>query len=135
MSITPTDQHVATLLKITALVNIGSALAALFLPHLNAELLYGTTESLEGLALRYHYLLWSTIFCMGVGYAIAARKPSEQTALITCGALGKICVAILWLQQFLAGDATSLILGAVSFDGILGVIFLIYVTPKVLDLK
>ena len=106
---------------------MGSALAALLLPQLNVHLLYGTTEPLTGLLLSYHNLFWSTVFFMGIGYLIASRSPAEQTALITCGALGKISVAVIWGDLFFAGKATALILGAVGFDGTFGLIFLIYI--------
>ena len=122
-----TEHRISTLLKVTAFVNIGSALAALLLPQLNVQLLYGTTDPLTGLIQSYHNLFWLTVFFMGIGYLIASRSPAEQTALITCGALGKISVAVIWGDLFLAGNATPLILGAVSFDGTFGFIFLIYI--------
>ena len=106
---------------------MGSALAALLLPQLNVQLLYGTTDPLTGLILSYHNLFWSTVFFMGIGYLIASRSPADQTALIICGALGKLSVAVIWGDLFLTGNATPLILGAVGFDGTFGLIFLVYI--------
>jgi len=120
-------------LVITAVVNLAAGCAALALPDLNTRLLMGPDVLLEGLLLRYHYIIWSMVVAMGMGYAVAARDPERQSALILSAALGKLCVAALWLEMMLAGLGTWMLLGGIVFDGTLGLLFLGYAATLLWD--
>jgi hypothetical protein len=43
------------------------------------------------------------------------------------GGLGKVAAAALWIEMLVHGLATPMVLAAVTFDGCLGVLFLIRV--------
>ena len=111
-------------LRITAFVNWGASAAALLQPELNFALLYGEEIPLTPMALRFHYLLWSTVLSMGLGYWVAAREPEHQSGLILAAGLGKIGVALVWSEMLLTGLGTTLLLAPISFDAVFGAYFL-----------
>jgi len=121
------SSRVATVaLYITAVVNLLAGSAALALPDLNTTLLYGFEEPLEGVFLRYHYMIWSTVLAMGAGYWVAARAPERYSALILAAALGKLSVAGIWLEMAWHGIGTWLLLAGSVFDGTLGLLLLLF---------
>ena len=119
-------------LKATAVLNIGAGLAALAAPDLHATLMLAPDSVLEGLVLRYHVMMWGFVVVMGLGYAVAARNPEEQTALILAGGVGKLLAAGVWLEMLASGLGAPLMLGGILFDGSLGVLFLVFVVPRLL---
>lgn len=121
---TPT---VAVALKITAVVNVVAALGALLAPGVNASLFLGPDVVMEGLLLRHHVLVWSTVLAMGLGYAIASRDPEGQTGLLVAAGFGKLSVAVVWLEMVFGGLGAVTLLGGVVFDGVFGLLFLGYV--------
>lgn len=110
----------------TAAVNLLAGSAALALPDLSIRILYGLESPLEGIALRYHYMIWSTVVAMGVGYLVAARAPERYSALILAAALGKLSIAGIWLEMAWQGIGTWILLTGVVFDGSLGLLLLIF---------
>jgi hypothetical protein len=119
-------------LAITAVVNVSAGCAALALPDLNTRLLIGPDVELEGLLLRYHYLIWLMVLAMGAGFAVAARNPEQQSGLILSAALGKLCAVALWVEMMMAGMGTWMLLGGIVFDGTLGLLFLGYAATLLL---
>jgi hypothetical protein len=121
------SSRVATMaLYITAVVNLLAGSAALALPDLNTTLLYGFEEPLEGVFLRYHYMIWSMVLAMGAGYWVAARAPERYSALILAAALGKLSIAGIWLEMAWHGIGTWLLLAGGVFDGTLGLLLLLF---------
>ena len=110
----------------TAVVNLLAGSAALALPDLNTSILYGLEDPLEGVALRYHYMIWSTVVAMGVGYIVAARAPERYSALILAAALGKLSIAGIWLEMVWHGIGTWILLAGTVFDGSLGLLLLAF---------
>lgn len=118
-------------LRFTAVLNILAALAALIAPDLNASLLLGGDAVMEGLLLRHHMMLWAFILTMGLGYAVAARDPERQTGLLLAAGFGKLSAATIWTEMVVNGSGTMLLLAPIAVDGLLGLLFLAYVLPRV----
>lgn len=117
---------VARLLQLTAVVNVVGGLASLVLPELNVALLLGEGITLDPVSLGLHRLVWAFVAAMGVGYAIAARDPERQTALVVCGGLGKSSAVVVWAWMALDGVSGPAMWPAMAFDGALGVVFLLW---------
>jgi len=122
----PSTRTVSLALKATAVINIVAALGALVAPALHAELMYSPGTEFSGLTLRFHIIIWAFVLAMGVGYAIAARDPERQTALLASAALGKLAVAVLWIEMLASGYGAWLLLAGVCWDGALGALFAVY---------
>jgi hypothetical protein len=113
-------------LRATAVLNVVSGLAAVAAPAVNARLLLGPDVVLDGLLLRYHVITWLFVAAMGVGYAAASRDPERQTALVLCGGVGKLCAVAVWIEMLVDGYGAPLMITGVLWDGILGVLFVLY---------
>ena len=121
---------VAVALRITAVVNVAAALGALLAPDLNTALLFGPDVQLGGLLWRTHILFWVSVLAMGLGYGLAASDPERQTGLLLAGGIGKLGVAGVWAEMVIAGTAAPLLLAGVVFDAAFGLLFLVYVLPR-----
>ena len=121
---------ISVALTFTAVLNIGAGLAALAAPELHATLMLAPDSVLEGLVLRYHVIVWGFVVVMGLGYAVAARNPEEQTALILAAGLGKLFAAGAWIEMLVSGFGAPLMLAGILVDGSLGVLFLVFVLPR-----
>lgn len=71
-------------------------------------------------------ITWLFVAAMGVGYAAASRDPERQTALVLCGGVGKLCAVAVWIEMLVDGYGAPLMITGVLWDGILGVLFLLY---------
>jgi hypothetical protein len=115
----------------TTAVNCIAGILALAMPDLYTVLIFGLEGQLEGLTLRYHYIIWLFVLAMGLGCGVAARNPEEQTALILASGVGKAVFALICAQMLFSGQGTFLLLVAVVFDGVLGLLFLAYSLPLI----
>lgn len=113
-------------LRATAVLNLTAGLSAVAFPALNARLLLAPGVVLDGLTLRYHWIVWLFVAAMGVGYAAASRDPARQTALVLCGGTGKLCAVAVWLEMLVHGYGAPLMWAGVAWDGALGALFLAY---------
>ena len=107
-------------LIITAIVNLGASTPAILLPELNVDLLYGTDVELTATHLRFHYMLWAFVFAMGVGYAVGAKNPLQQSGLLVAAGIGKLSIALIWIEMLYSGLGTLLLMGSIAFDGLMG---------------
>jgi hypothetical protein len=117
-------------LGITTVANIIGGLGGLLAPDFVAQTLYGHDVSSDPLLLRFHLAFWLFVVALGVGYGVAARRLShghDEVAILVAGGLGKVAAAGLWIEMLVHGLATPMVLGAVTFDGSLGVLFLVRV--------
>ncbi len=121
-----TDRFVSRCLIATAVVNIGAGVAAVVAPAVHARLMFDGDVRLDGLILRYHLMLWLFVVALGVGYAIAAHRPSEQRGLLIAGGLGKLVAAAVWTEMLASGVGTSLLAAGIAWDGALGAVFLLH---------
>jgi hypothetical protein len=121
-----TDRLVSRLLIVTAVVNIVAGVAALASPSLHAELMFAGDVRLDGLILRYHVMLWLFVVALGIGYAVAARRPSEQRGLLVAGGLGKLVAAGVWAEMLASGVGAPMMAAGIAFDGALGIVFLLH---------
>ncbi len=124
---------VSVALAVTAVVNLVAGVSAVVLPELNVELLIGPGVVLEDLTLRYHWMVWTFVGAMSAGYVVAALDPERQTALILAAGLGKLSAAVIWIEMLLSGLGTPLLIGGIVFDGPLGLLFLAFAIPRVLE--
>jgi hypothetical protein len=116
-------------LQVTAVMNSGAALAGLAAPTTLSTLLYARDVTADPLLLRLHVVFWLFVLALGLGYGLAARsmaRGGEERGLLVAGGLGKLAAAALWLEMFLSGHATPWVLAGISFDGALGVLFVLY---------
>jgi hypothetical protein len=116
--------HTKTIFTIAAALNVIGALSALAAMPLHLQLFYGH-GSTDILVKFYHYNFWCVVLAMGIGYAIAARKPAENQGLIFIGGIGKLIAAASWLLMYSLGEATPLVLAGVAYDGSFGLLFLV----------
>jgi hypothetical protein len=116
--------HTKTIFTIAAALNVIGALSALAAMPLHLQLFYGH-GSTDILVKFYHYNFWCVVLAMGIGYAIVARKPSENQGLIFIGGIGKLIAAASWLLMYSLGEATPLVLAGVAYDGLFGLLFLV----------
>ena len=114
---------VSVALFITAGVNLLAGLTGVAAPQLNAQIFLGPDVVLEGIALRYHYILWFFVFAMGVGYAVAARDPERQTGLLIAAALGKLSIVVIWGEMLTSGHGAWPLIGGMVFDGCMGLLW------------
>jgi len=121
---------VSRALALTAVVNLVAGIASLLAPDLHARLLLADGVVLDGLTLRYHLIVWFFVVAMSPGYAVAARDPERQTALLLCAGIGKLGTALIWVEMWMSGLGSNLMLGGIAFDGPLGVLFLAFVWPR-----
>ncbi len=124
---------VSVALAVTAVVNLVAGVSAVVLPELNVELLIGPGVVLEDLTLRYHWMVWTFVGAMCAGYAVAARDPERQTALVLAAGIGKLSVAVIWIEMLWSGLGAPLMIGGIAFDGSLGLLFLAFAIPRILD--
>ena len=117
---------VSKLLRFTAGLNLIAGLASIADPQLHARLLLGPDFVIDGLMLRYHFMTWSFIAAMGIGYAVAARAPERQSALVLAGGIGKILAAASWIEMLSHGFGTPLMIAGILTDGALGCCFIAY---------
>lgn len=120
------NAFISTALKITALVNLIASSGAVLAPNLNASLLLGPEVTLDPLTLRYHLIIWLTVFIMGICYALASKDPKRQFVLVLCGGLGKLMIAFIWIEMLSAGLATPLLLVPICFDVLFGALFTVF---------
>lgn len=113
-------------LRATAVLNLVAGLSSALAPDLHAKMMLAGDVAMTGLLLRYHVILWLFVAAAGVGYALAARDPSGQRALVVSGAIGKLCVAGAWTEMLASGYGTPLMIGGVAWDGVLGVLLLLF---------
>ncbi len=120
------DRFVSRCLIATAVLNVAAGVAAIAAPDLHARMMFADVDALDGLVLRYHVMLWGFVIVLGVGYAIAARRPSEQRGLLIAGGLGKLVAAAVWTEMLASGVGTSLLAAGIAWDGALGAVFLLH---------
>ena len=104
----------------TAVVNVCGGIGGLLLPELNVDLLYGTDVTLTPTHLRFHYIIWAFVLAMGVGYAVGARNPLQQSGLLVAAGIGKLSIAFIWIEMLYSGLGTFLLIGSIAFDGLFG---------------
>ncbi len=121
-----TDRFVARCLIVTAAMNVGAGIAAVVAPDVHARAMFAGDVHLDGVTLRYHLFVWLFVIAMGVGYGLAARRPSEQRALLVAGGLGKLVAVAIWSEMLITGIGAPLMAGGIAFDGVLGSIFLLH---------
>ena len=123
---------VARALWLTAALNLPTGVLSTLFPALNAAIFLAPGPALAGVALRYHVMFWGFVAVMGVGYAAAARDPERQTALVLAGGLGKLVAVAVWAEMVTSGVGRPILLGAMAFDGALGVLFVAFAAPRLL---
>jgi hypothetical protein len=128
-----TTRRVSVALAVTAVVNVVGGGASLLSPSLHARLFLPDGVVLDGLTLRYHVMVWCFVVAMGAGYAVAARDPARQTALLFCAGFGKLAAPLVWAEMWMSGLGSPLMLGGIAFDAPLGVLFLAYAWPRLTD--
>lgn len=116
-------------LRVTAVVNLVAATAAIVAPGTNVALLYGL-EPLDAMTLRFHWMAWLAVGVMGVGYAVASRDPASQSGILVAGALGKLGFALILVEMLFSSLGTTLLLVIIAFDGFLGVWFAAYLLSR-----
>ncbi|MCU0428022.1 MAG: hypothetical protein MUF71_20615 [Candidatus Kapabacteria bacterium] len=108
-----------------AVANIFAALLALGAMDLHLQMFYGRLQVQDILLRFYHYNFWFVVLMMGFGYAVIARNPQHNRALILIGAVGKLTVAVSWMLLYTMNEATVMVLGGVVYDGLFGILFLL----------
>jgi hypothetical protein len=114
-------------LSITGVVNVIAGLASALAPALHGRMMFGPEVALDGLLLRYHLTMWLFVAAIGIGYLVAARDPARHWAMVVAGGIGKLAVAAVWIEMFVHGFGTPLLVVGAVFDGSLGVMFVLYV--------
>ena len=118
---------VATALKITTIVNCTVGITGVAAPTLSAQLLFDIDGPLEGHFLRIYLIVWLFVGVMGLGYWFGAKDPRHQSGIILFGGVGKILFAGMCIECLFSGFGTMLLLLPIVFDGVLGVLFLLYI--------
>ncbi len=108
-----------------AVANILGALLALGAMDLHLQMFYGRLQVQDILLQFYHYNFWFVVLMMGFGYAVIARNPLHNRALILIGGVGKLTVAASWILLYTMNEATVIVLGGVGYDGLFGILFLL----------
>jgi hypothetical protein len=104
------------------LVAAGVALAA---PAFHAEAFFGSGAALASPeAALNSRIMWVSIGLLGFGYWLVARNPRKNHGLVLVAAMGKTCVAALWIAAFAQNTVGSLALaGAVGDLAFAGLFF------------
>jgi len=104
--------------------NVIAARVALAAPVFHAEaffVLEGALASPEA-ALNTR-IMWVTVGLLGFGYWLVARDPRKNHGLVLVAALGKTCVALLWIAAFAQGTVGLLGLAGALGDLVFAALF------------
>ena len=116
--------------KITGVLNIVAALAALVSMSSHLEMFYGDVHVDPALRF-YHYCFWFIVLLFGVGYFFLASDPERFYPIALIGGLAKLFIAAGWLHMFSGGAAKTPVVGGAVYDIVSGLILLaFFVTAK-----
>ena len=104
------------------LVAAGVALAA---PTFHAEIFFVSGAALASpeAALNTR-IMWVSVGLLGFGYWLVARDPRKNHGLVLVAALGKTCVAFLWIAAFAQNTVGILALVGALGDLVFAALFL-----------
>jgi cytochrome c biogenesis protein CcdA len=108
--------HPKIIFRAAAIWNMLGAASALANPQLHIQLFYHWTQPLDFLALTMHYMLWTFIFLLGVGYGLIGNDPYHNSALLWVGILGKTGAALIWYAVYVLGHGTPMLLIGATGD-------------------
>ena len=126
------NRVISTTLKLTAFGNIIVGLGGLLQPDLNVQLFFGESLKLQGHFLRFHFIIWAIVLIFGLTYWFVAKHPERQSGLLLAAGLGKLVFAVVFFELWYHSLGTWLCLSVVSFDGVIGLLFLGYLTQLLL---
>ncbi len=110
------DRQARYLFSAAAAWNFLAAAVALLAPDFHAASFF-TPEAYSNapMAASYAQGFWVFVLLFGVGYAVVARDPSKNHAIVALAAVGKTYVGVVWLL-----GAASGVLSALAVSGAVG---------------
>jgi len=111
----------------TTAANTGGGLVFALLAHFGIYPLMVQPVVMDAQSQWHYAMLWWFVAILGLGYGVAAKDPSRQTAMILVGGLGKLTAALIWAYIGWIGVGSLLVLPAAVFDGALGIWFLVFI--------